>query len=83
MKVEVHGTPVEEKEKKGEYGEFDKWDIEQAARTLREAEEIKADKKKMKYVSKCLKKDLKAAEKAVSGIQGMRDKYAKMKDEEE
>jgi len=83
MEVKVQAEPVKEKKEKKEYGEYDKYDIESAARTLREAEEIKADKKKMKYVSKCLEKDLTAAQKAVGSIQGMRDKYAEIKDDED
>jgi len=35
---------------------YDKWDLEQAVRTLEEAEEIKADKKKMKALGPFIKR---------------------------
>lgn len=38
-----------EKEKK-EFGKFCRWEIESAVRTIIEAEQIKLDKEKMKYV---------------------------------
>ena len=62
------------------YGKWDKWDIESAARTLEEAEEIKADKEKMKYVEKCLKKKIESTKKAYKSISDMREEYKTMED---
>lgn len=56
---------VVEKEKK-EYGKFDRWEIESAVRTLIEAEQIKLDKEKMKYVLPLLEEQKKALDKATS-----------------
>ena len=36
------------------YGKYDDYEIENAARTLMDAEKIKADKEKMKYVKMCM-----------------------------
>ena len=81
MKPEVQETPVKSKEEKKEYGKFDKWEIESAARTLVEAEEIKADKEKMKYVSMCMTKKHAAEKKAIESIDDIRAARAG-KDEE-
>ena len=51
-----------------EYGKYEKYEIESAARTILEAEEIKADKEKMKYVSMCLKKKSEGMSKAISSL---------------
>lgn len=48
-----------EKEKK-EFGKFDRWEIENAVRTIIEAERIKLDKEKMKYVLPLLEKEKEA-----------------------
>lgn len=50
------------KEKK-EFGKYDRWEIENAARTLIEAEQIKLDKEKMKYVLPLLEKQKQALDK--------------------
>ena len=76
----MESVAMEKKDK--EYGKYDKYEIESAARTLREAEELKADKDKMKYVEKCLKKEVNAANKAYKSISDMRADYKKMVDEE-
>lgn len=73
MEVKIHAEPVESKEQKKEYGKYDKWEIESAARTLVEAEEIKADKEKMKYVAMCMKKKHAAEKKAISSIADLRE----------
>jgi len=54
IEIEVEKEDGEEKTKK--YGKYDDYEIENAARTLMEADEIKADKEKMKYVVECMKK---------------------------
>ena len=43
-----------------EPGKYDKWAVEQAVRTLKEAEQIKQDAKMMALVKKQAKKELKA-----------------------
>lgn len=79
MEMKVSGEPVKEEK---EYGEYDKYEIESAARTLKEAEEIKADAKKMKYVKKCMEKQMKAVNKAYKSIDDMRADYKKMNSED-
>lgn len=56
------------KEKK-EYGKFDRWEIESAVRTIIEAEQIKLDKEKMKYVLPMLEEQKKALDKASSAAE--------------
>lgn len=80
MKMEVSGDPVKEEK---EYGDYDKYEIESAARTLKEAEEIKADKEKMKYVKMCMEKQVKAVNKAYKSIADMREDYKNMKDDDD
>ena len=67
IKNEGVGSAVEVKQEK-EYGKFDKWEIEQAVRTILEAEEIKADPEKMKYVKECLMEKSDAMTKTVKSI---------------
>lgn len=57
-----------EKEKK-EYGKFDRWEIENAVKTIIEAEQIKLDKEKMKYVLPLLEEQKKALDKALSAAE--------------
>ncbi len=52
-----------DKKEKKEYGKFDRWEIEGAVRTLIEAEQIKLDAEKMKYVLPILEKQKKALDK--------------------
>ena len=54
------------KEEKKEFGKYDRWEIESAARTLIEAEQIKLDKEKMKYVLPILEEQKKALDQATS-----------------
>lgn len=56
------------KEKK-EFGKFDRWEIESAVRTLIEAEQIKLDKEKMKYVLPLLEEQKQALDKASSAAE--------------
>jgi len=72
-----------EKKKDGKYGKYDDYEIENAARTITEAEEIKADKEMMKYVETCLNEKSSATKKAIKSIADMRDRYNEMEDEEE
>jgi hypothetical protein len=57
-----------EKEKK-EFGKFDRWEIESAVRTIIEAEQIKLDKEKMKYVLPMLEEQKTALDKASSAAE--------------
>lgn len=82
MEVKTHAEPVNAKEEKKEYGKFEKWEIESAARTLVEAEEIKADPEKMKYVKMCMKKKYGAAKKAIESIDDLKSLRAEMHEEE-
>ena len=73
MEVKIQAQPITEKDtEKKEYGKYDKWDIESATRTLVEAEEIKADKEKMKYVAMCMKKKYLAEKKVIESIEDLK-----------
>lgn len=78
MEVKINATPIGTKEEKKEYGKYDKWEIESAARTLVEAEEIKADKEKMKYVAQCMAKKHTAEKKAIASISDLKEARQKM-----
>jgi len=56
ISIEVEKKEPEEKE----YGKFDKWEVEDALRTLKSAQKIKADKELMEQVKKCAKMEIKA-----------------------
>lgn len=76
MKVEIDAQPVADKletEEKKAYGPYEEWEIKCAVNTLLEAEEIKADTEKMKYVAPFLKKKIGALQKAVTSIQDLKD----------
>lgn len=66
------GEETEEKK----YGKFENYEIEDAARTLADAEEIKADEEKMKYVEICLKKNMKKAKKAYKSLNDIKEEYS-------
>ncbi len=72
MEVVVQAQPVKGEEKEKKYGKFDDWEIESAARTLLEAEEIKKDAEKMKYVGECLKKKGEAYSSAITSLDDLR-----------
>lgn len=78
MEVKVMGEPVKGEEKEKKYGKYDEWEIESAARTLVEAEEIKADAEKMKYVKMCMEKKYGAAKKVIASLDDLK-KVAKEK----
>jgi len=71
----------ESKDKK--YGKYDDYEIESAARTIIEAEEIKADYEKMKYVKMCLEEKNEASNKAIKSLKDMRDAYKNMKEDKD
>jgi hypothetical protein len=72
-----------EEKKDGKYGKYDDYEIESAARTITEAEEIKADEEKMKYVKECLEEKASASKKAIKSIQDIRDAGNEIQDEDE
>lgn len=55
--VQVTGEVVDEGKTEKEKG-YDKWELEDAARTLQRAEEIKADKKLMEALAPHLEKNI-------------------------
>ena len=69
----MEAQPIDPKKSKKKYGKYDDWEIESAARTLEEAELIKADPEKMKYVKMCMESKVKATEKALSSIDELRE----------
>ena len=75
MEVSIEVEKGEEKKDNdyGQNGEYYNYEIECAARTLIEAEEIKADENKMKYVAKCLDEKLLDTKKAVKSIKQLRN----------
>lgn len=58
---------------------YDEWCVEDAARTLMRAEEIKADPKMMKLV----KEKLASQKKSITSIQGLKDARNKMMEEDD
>jgi ribosomal protein L14E/L6E/L27E len=72
LEVELSEKKDGKKEEKKEYGKYDKWEIESAARTLVEAEEIKADAEKMKYVKLCMEKKHTTEKKVISSLEELR-----------
>lgn len=85
---DVAAPEVEEKDEE-KYGEYDKWQVEDWARAIQTAEEVKADPEKMKYVLPCLKEKIKGLEslkKSISSIDDIRaiaKSKAPMDDEED
>ena len=51
-----------------EYGPYDEYQVEGWAKTLEEAEEIKADPEKLKYVKQCMEEKLNNVNKAISSL---------------
>lgn len=72
IEVKVMGEPAEKEEKKG----YDEWELECKARTLMEAEEIKADKELMTALQPYLEKKAKA----ITSIAQLREKAKKFKE---
>lgn len=77
----MEGKLVEEKKYK-KYGKYDKWEVESWARTLTEAEEIKADPEKLKYVKECIGKQAQATKKVIASLDDLRALAKGEKDEE-
>jgi hypothetical protein len=78
MEVVVNAEPV--KGSKEKRPEFDKWEIEDAYRTLKRAEEIKANPKLMRLIKAEHDKDMKATQ-SLSGLKELANK--KMAEEAE
>lgn len=55
------------------YGEWDKWQVEDWARSIQTAEEVKADPEKMKYVLPLLKEKVKGLESLKQSISSIDD----------
>jgi hypothetical protein len=68
----MNSQPVTVKEQKKKYGKYEDYEIESAVRTIIEAEEIKADKEKMKYVLPLLEKKAKGMKKAITSLDDLR-----------
>jgi hypothetical protein len=66
---EVRAEPVKEKKING----FNEWEVEDFARTIMRAEEIKADPKKMEAVKPYLEKQVKAAASAAEILYGKKE----------
>ncbi len=64
--------PVETQKEKKEYGKYDKWEVENWARTLKEAELIKQDPEKVKFAKMCMSKEAEATEKAISSLDDLK-----------
>ena len=62
-----------EKNQKSKYGPYSEWEIKNAVNCILEAEEIKADKEKMKFVNTLLNKKSSAFKKAITSIQDIKD----------
>ena len=69
--MEIEISSGKSKDKK--YGKYEKYEIEHAADTLMNAEKIKADKEKMKYVAQCMKEKAKNMKKVIASVQDLRD----------
>lgn len=69
------------KEKK--YGKYEDYEVEGWARTLQEAEEIKADPEKMKYAKMCMKKKLDAMDSAYSSIDDLKERRQELNEEDD
>lgn len=77
MEVKVYAEPLTKEEKDDK--EPDKWEIDCWVRTLVDAEEIRADPEKMKYVGPILEKKVAATKRAaVTSVDDLR-KIAKEK----
>jgi len=68
-----YATPSKPEEKPKKYGKYDDYEIEDAARTLMEAEKIKADKEKMKYVSQCMRDKADHMDTAIRSLGDLRE----------
>ena len=72
-----------EVEKKDKNKEPDEWQIREWCRTIEEADEIKSDAKKMKYVKKAMEQKVKTYKKVLSSTDDLRKVAdAKMKKSE-
>lgn len=76
----MDGAMPEKKEKK--YGKYEDYEIESAVRTIVEAEEIKNDAEKMKYVKPLLSDKMQAMKKTITSIEGLRKHAEEMNDED-
>ncbi len=78
MEIKIEQSEMKEKT----YGKYEDYEIESAARTLEEAEMIKADAEKMKYVKMCMDKKMKSMKKAITSLDDVRLARQELTDEE-
>ena len=71
-------TSVESKKK---YGKYEDYEIESAVRTIVEAEEIKADSEKMKYVAPLLKTKSAAMAKTITSLKDLKAARQELEDD--
>lgn len=74
-------APVKAEESKKKYGKYQDYEIEGAVRTIVEAEEIKADSEKMKYVGPLLEEKVEGMKKAITSIGDLKAVRQEMSDE--
>jgi len=74
VEIEMGG----DKKKKKEYGKYHKYEVERWVDVLMEAEEIKKDAEKMKYVQMCADKK----KKAISSIADLKAKAKEVNEKE-
>lgn len=72
MEPTVSEDSMKKQNKYGQDGKFEDWDIERWARDILDAERIKNDPEKMKYVKKCLADDAQAMNDAIESIDDIR-----------
>ena len=69
MRAEL-ATNVPKEKKMGKKKRFDEYEVEDAARTLIEAQKVKGDSRLLKAATKEVEKQAKATAKALQGIRG-------------
>lgn len=72
MEVTINATPAEDKTEK-KYGKYDEWEIKCDVDCLLKAEEIKADKEKMKYVGPMLMEKMDKTKKAINSLDKLKE----------
>lgn len=73
MEVKISGATAVDKDAEKKFGKFDEWEINCAVRTLIEAEEIKADSEKMKYIRPLLEEKLQKTQKAITSLADLKE----------
>jgi hypothetical protein len=81
VEIEVESEGLKSKPKK--YGKYDEYEIENAMRTLMDAEKIKADKEKMKYVKQCMAEQKGHIESTIGSMDDLKAAREKAYEDEE